>query len=246
MQNTRRTGPTAVVGLLAVVTCSSPRDAQVDQLQMRVDSLAITVQAIASSLRASTGRKAPETLRVSAKGVAALGEPSAPVTIVEFSDYQCPFCARHALTTFARLRSEFINHGIVRYIIRDLPLSIHSHAVTLALAARCVAADQPTRYWQFRDSLFTMQRSLAVDSLPRLASAIGVPPENLTRCLEQNRFSRDIARDAEEAQRAGLNATPTFVIGHRIAGDSVEGVVIDGAYPFSDFASAIQHALGKR
>jgi protein-disulfide isomerase len=112
-------------------------------------------------------------VEVSTIGRPTLGRDDAPITIVEFSDYQCPFCARHAATAFSQLKTQYVDTGKVRYVFRDLPAAaIHAQARKAAEAAHC-AGDQGM-YWQMHDTLFANQMRLLPEDLKRHAAAIGL------------------------------------------------------------------------
>src|SRR3546814_18445716 len=117
-----------------------------------------------------------------------LGDPSAPVTIVEFTDFQCPFCGRHATTTLPALRSGDIKAGKVRYIVRDFPISeIHPWAVKAAAAARCAKAQSVAGYWRYHDDLFANQRALADSRFPILAVTAGLDAAGFNACRRRGR-----------------------------------------------------------
>jgi protein-disulfide isomerase len=231
---------------ISLPLASCARDARVAQLERRVDSLAVTVTALVTARQ--RGAEAPalsESLTVSLAGAAVAGDARAPVVIVEFTDYQCPFCGRHFETTLPEIRSRYVNTGKVRYVVRDMPLTdIHRYALGAAKAARCAAAQGAERYWLYHDALFTRQKEIADSLFPRLAREAGLTLTAFNACRTSPQTAALVERDASDGRRAGFNGTPGFVIG-RAAGDSVHGVVIRGAYPFALFQQAIDAALAE-
>lgn len=225
--------------------CGSPATArEVARLARRVDSLAVTVTALNGAM---TGRQAPaaaESLTVLARGAATLGRADAPVTIVEFTDYQCPFCARHAAATLPALRNEYVNRGVVRYVIRDLPLGeIHPFSRTAARAARCAGDQGAAKYWSYHDALFRAQPRFSNTTFGALARTLGLDRPRFAACLASDRFAAAVDSDAAAARVLGFNGTPGFVIGRTAPGPRVTGVVIRGAYPVARFETAIEGAL---
>ncbi len=234
----------AVSIFLPLTACA--RDARVAQLERRVDSLAVTVTALVNARqRAAEAPALSESLTVSLAGAAVAGDPRAPVVIVEFTDYQCPFCGRHFETTLPEIRSRYVNTGKVRYVVRDMPLTdIHRYALGAAKAARCAAAQGAERYWRYHDALFTRQKEIADALFARLARQADLNLTAFNACTASPLTAALVERDASDGRRAGFNGTPGFVIG-RAAGDSVHGVVIRGAYPFALFQQAIDAALAE-
>ena len=167
-----------------------------------------------------------------------LGDPSALVTIVEFSDYQCPFCGRYFEETWPQIQEEFVDTGRVRYVFKDFPLtSIHPPAAKAHEAARC-AGDQET-YWPMHDRLFAAQSEWAESSSPegvmkRFAAELGLDPGEFAACLDGGRWAGAVQEDMAEGERLGVQGTPTFFIG---------GYPLVGAQPFSVMAQAIDAAL---
>ena len=218
-------------------------DAEVRRLRARVDSLAVTVTAMKAAIEnGAGGQGGPDTLTVGATGVAVLGAATAPVTIVEFTDYQCPFCAQHARTTFGSLRAEYVDSGRVRYVVRDLPLPMHPFAEPAARAARCVAQQDAGKYWRFHDAVFEAQPRLSDSTLVGIASGLGLDRGRFESCKASAAVAKLVRRDADEAAQVGLTGTPAFVIGRAVNG-KVTGVVISGAFPLSNFRQAIEGAL---
>jgi protein-disulfide isomerase len=170
-------------------------------------------------------RVAPQPVTISGENAAAtLGDPDAPVTIVEFSDYQCPFCRRHALETLPALRASQIDTGQVYYIFKDLPLeSIHPTARAAAKAARC--GGEQDAYWAMHEALFEAQEDWGSGDLPAtavfsdLAAGLELDRAAFDACMEDGRFDQAIQANIEEAQALGANSTPTFFIdGYPVAG----------------------------
>lgn len=192
---------------------------------------------------ASAVRPAPapdRRVRVAVTDAHALGRPDAPVTLVEFTDLECPFCRQFHLTTFEELKREFIDTGKLRFVTRDLPLEIHKHALGAAHAARC--AGEQDRFWEMRHVLIVNARSLGADRLPNYARDLGLDVERFRACLDAERHGPAIQQDVADARTAGVTGTPTFVLG-RSAPDAIEGVRIVGAQPYATFAARIRELL---
>lgn len=234
-----------VACLLAISACTASRtDREVARLRARLDSFAVTLTAVTKQLQTGSLPVHPESVTVGTRGAAALGRADAPVTIVEFTDYQCPFCARHAAITFQQLRANFIDRGIVRYVIRDLPLVvIHPYAFRGARAARCAGDQSSAAYWTYHDALFAEQEHLADSLFILIAKRMGLDSSRFAHCFSQEAFLKDVQADAASAQGLGFQSTPTFVVGGSSSADSIRGFVISGALPYDVFASAIQATL---
>lgn len=171
---------------------------------------------------------------------ASLGSARAPVVMVEFADYQCPFCRRHAQVVFPELKTAYIDTGKVRYVVRDFPLDIHGEAFRAAEAARCAGAQG--KFWPMRESLGAHLRTLSPDSYPGLAVEIGLAPGPFKACLADHRFAAAIRADIAAARAAGLDRTPSFVIGRPTAG-IVVGRKVVGALSFKAMKTTIDEML---
>lgn len=231
-------------GALLIACNRSPLDARVAKLAARVDSLAIAVTAMKGIIETgSVTAEVPETSMVGSAGASALGSDVAPVTIVEFTDYQCPFCARHARETLPRLNQEYVKRGKVRYVVRDLPLPFHSHAISAAKAARCAGVQGQPEYWRFHDEIFASQSWLADSAFPKIAYKARLDTARFSQCMQSTTAAVAVQKDLQDAEKAGLRETPSFVIGRRSPDGRVRGVVLRGAQPFERFKAAIDRAL---
>ncbi len=169
-----------------------------------------------------------------------LGREDAPVSIIEFTDLQCPYCARHARQTFPRLRSDYIETGKVRYASRDLPLDIHPYALAAAVASRC--AGEQGRFWEYREALFAAQRTLSSEPYLRIAGELGLDVERLDACRRDGRQEANVRDDRAVARASGVRSTPGFVIG-RVVDGQFQGEVMTGAQPYEVFAAKIDALL---
>lgn len=176
-----------------------------------------------------------------------LGDANAPVTIVEFSDYECPFCKRHYDQTYGQLVSNYVDKGKVKIVFRDLPLSFHDPmATTEAIAANC-ARDQggDKAYWTLHDKMFTETTSngtgLTKDQLNQFAGLQGLNVDNFKSCVDSQKFKDEVAKDLADASKAGATGTPSFIIGK--SGPEVSGKLIVGAQPYSAFQAEIDSLL---
>lgn len=149
--------------------------------------------------------------RVSLQGNPRLGSATARIGIVEFGNYQCLYCRDFHRQQFGRLKTEYIDTGVVRFIHMDLPLRIHPQAVPAALAARCAGAQD--RFWDMHDALYANQGRLNQDLYPDLARRMNLDETRFQACFENQVPGRDIARDMVVARGLGFTGTPSFLIG---------------------------------
>jgi protein-disulfide isomerase len=175
----------------------------------------------------------PPRARLHMEGAPMLGSQTAPVTMVEFTDYQCPFCQRFHQQTYAELKKDYIDTGKVRFYSRDLPLDqIHPNATRAAEAARC-AGDQG-QFWQLRDIMSQHPESLDLASLVADASVVKIDPAKFKSCVESRKYKDAVQGDLLEAMKIGADGTPAFVVG-KSTPDGVDGELIVGAQPYSVF-----------
>lgn len=171
-----------------------------------------------------------------------LGRADAPVTIVEFSDYQCPFCQRFFATTLPTIKKEYIETGKVRYVFRDYPIDqIHPQARKAAEAAHC--AGEEDKYWEMHDALFQNATALALPQLTEHARAIGLDGSAFDACVSSGRHAARVERGIADAAAAGVQGTPGFVIGLTKPGSVVEGTPVRGAQPLDTFRQIIDQML---
>jgi protein-disulfide isomerase len=171
------------------------------------------------------------------------GTATAKVAVIEFSDYQCPFCSRYSKDTLPQIATEYIDTGKIKYVFRDLPLSFHKQAFKAAEAAHCAGAQG--KFWEMHDALFQNQNALAPELLAGHAKTIGVDDAKFQQCLDSGKFAADINKDVADAGAAGITGTPAFLVGV-VQPDGRVKVVrkISGARPYADFKAAIDSALG--
>lgn len=172
------------------------------------------------------------------------GARDARVTLVEFTDYQCPFCARHHRDTMPRLLEAYVKTGKLKYVVRDYPLeAIHPAAVKAAEAPHC--ASEAGRYWEMHEQLFAHPRAMAPDDLVLHAEAVGLDSQAFRHCIENGKYSGRVGQGRAEGERAGVRGTPTFFLGlTEPNSDTITAVTtIRGAQPYARFEEAIDKLL---
>lgn len=180
--------------------------------------------------------------KVSVGNAPALGKSGAPVTIVEFSDYQCPYCQRYSAQTFPELKRDYIDTGKVRYVLRDFPLdTIHPDARKAGEAAHC-AGDQG-KYWEMHDALFRNIRMLKSEHLKERAKVLGLDEAAFAACLDQGSHAARVAANHEAGRALGISATPSFFIGRTSPDGTMEATLLRGAQPTANFRKAIDALL---
>jgi len=173
----------------------------------------------------------------------AMGREDAPVTLVEFTDYECSFCRRFELESLPQLKRDYVDTGKVRFVSRNLPLEMHPNAPAAALAAQC-AGDQH-KFWPMHDAM--MQDSatdLGPGALLKYAQKAGLDIPAFESCVKDNKGAAAIQQDVADAGSVGIAGTPSFVIG-KTAKDEIAGARIVGAVPYAVFESAIKELLAK-
>jgi protein-disulfide isomerase len=180
---------------------------------------------------------AKEVTEVSVDNDPMMGDKDAPVTVIEFSDYQCPFCGKFYSNVMPSLIEKYVKTGKVRFVYRDFPLSFHPLAQPAANATEC-AREQggDEMYFKFHDQVFTNQPSLSLENLKKWGKDLGLDTAKFNACIDENRYAKEIEKDAADGQAAGVSGTPaTFV----------NGRLVSGAVPFSVFEKAIEEELAK-
>ena len=197
----------------------------------------------------------PTTAKATVDDDAVLGNEDAPVTIIEFSDYQCPFCRKFWTETFSQIKTQYIDTGKVKLVFRDFPLSsLHPMAQASAEAAECVREKGgDTAYFEYHDKMFSEQNILdsgsasgAVtktvvytnDDLKKWAKDLGY---DISSCLDSGKYKSEVVKDTSAATASGGQGTPYFVI---MKSGENEGAPLSGAYPFSSFQQIIDGYLG--
>jgi protein-disulfide isomerase len=162
-----------------------------------------------------------------------IGEEDAPVIMIEFTDYQCPFCGRFYSQTLGQIKSEYVETGKVKLYIKDFPLdSIHPQARPAANAARCAA--EQDKFWEYHNLLFENQQSLSDVNYKKWAADLGLDEEQFSSCYDDRKYDDAITADFTQGSAAGIRGTPGFII---------NGQIISGAQPFENFKQIIEAAL---
>ena len=175
------------------------------------------------------------------------GDPDAPIRIEEFSDFQCPFCARFYQDTERQLVDAYVATGKVQFVYRSFGLGIGPESEAAAEAAYC-AGDQD-RFWEMHDIIFANQTAENVGDytdrrLRAFAETIGLEMSEFGSCFDSGKYSDQVNQDLRDGQAAGVNATPTFIITYTVGGET-RTRTIAGAHPFTEFQTQIDAALAE-
>lgn len=178
--------------------------------------------------------------RVEIKGYPTLGNARAPVSTVMFTDYECPYCRSFMVETFPQLKKEFIDTGKLKFVMRDMPLEMHSDAQRAAEAIQCV--NEQNLFWPMVERLASINESPSVSVFTQLTDILGGDPARIVECVADGRHTAKVKASVEEAQRLGITGTPTFIIGHE-RGGAVEGERVVGALPFATFQRKVSDMM---
>lgn len=174
-------------------------------------------------------------VEVSSDDDAVKGNANAKVTIVEFSDFECPFCGKFYEETYPLILKNYVDTGKVKIVFRDFPLtSIHPNAQKAAEATECAA--EQGKFWEMHDKLFENQDSLSVDDLKKYAADLKLNTATFNSCLDSGKMTAEVEKDAQEGMSYGVTGTPAFFINGRL---------VSGAQEFSAFEAIIDEELAK-
>jgi len=169
---------------------------------------------------------------ISPEGEPLLGNPEVSLTMIEYTDFQCPFCARHANTTFFQIKKEYVDTGKLKIVFKNFPLPFYPFAQKAAEASECVL--EQGKFWQYKEILFKNQEALSIKDLKKYARDLGLDIEKFNDCLDSGKFEKEVKEDSDEGREAEVSGTPTFF---------VKGEKIVGAQPFSEFQKVIEEKL---
>ena len=247
------------LGLLALVLLVAPpawsQPAPPDDLKKEIDALSQAVKAMQRDLqeiKALLQGRAPaapaptptENVVLDLRDNPARGERTATLTLVEFSDYQCPFCSRHVRDAAQQIDRDYVASGKVRHVFLDYPLeSMHPLAFKAAEAAYC--AGEQGKYWEMHDRLFANQQSL--EPWAAHAEAVGLDAAKFDGCLKSERPAADVRRDMAEAQKVGVTGTPSFFLAYTDPKSSKVKTLarLTGAQPYAAFKAQLDRLLAE-
>ena len=189
----------------------------------------------------------PQTVLVSSDDDPMMGNPNAQITIIEFSDFQCPFCKRFHSDTLPLIQTNYIDTGQVRFVYRDFPIqSTHPNAMPAALAAEC--ADDQGKFWPYHDIIFQnqgqwkdLELTQAVNLFKQYAGELQLNGDEFATCLDSGKYLDEVNNDYQDGQKYGIEGTPGFFIGN----DKLGYTKISGAKPYQSFQAVLDEALAK-
>jgi protein-disulfide isomerase len=225
-------------------------NAQIKTLQQGQTDLGRQVNEIKALLVSTTKSKATTTSgNRDLKGIPidigdnpVMGNAKAKLVMIEYSDYQCPYCARHAVQVLPKIKENFVDTGKIQYAFVDFPLErIHKDAINAARAANC--AGEQDNYWDMYSVLFANRKNLK--PLSSFAASIGLDTDRFDACLAQPSGSTEVRNDMSSASRIGVSTTPSFVFALRDeANGTLKGMrFVRGALSFERFQTEIEQLL---
>jgi protein-disulfide isomerase len=244
----------AFVGSLAAsMACAQAKPADLAALHKEVEALRKSQEAMARDvadikkiLEALQGPPpvGPVEGRVDTLGAPERGNARATVAIVEFSDYQCPFCKRHVDSTLPLIEKNYIANGKVRYVFMDYPLeAIHPLAFKAAEASHCAAEQK--QFWPMHDRLFAHQDKLKPDQLMAHATALGLNSAAFGTCLASGKYAARIKASLAQGEKFGISGTPAIVLGRNRDGSIEATRMIVGALPFEVIREEVDKLLAE-
>ena len=184
-------------------------------------------------------------LKISTDNDPVIGKLDAPITIIEFSDFQCPFCAKFHIDTLPSIMNEYIKNGQVKLVFRDFPIqSIHPNALPASVAAEC--ANEQKKFKEMHDVLFEKQNEWSnkniesvMNTFSQYASDLGLEEKAFDSCLKNGKYIEEIQKDLDDGRTYGISGTPGFFIGN----DQIGFIELKGAQPFENFKKVIDNQL---
>jgi protein-disulfide isomerase len=205
---------------------------------------AATILMLSTGTAGFAGQAAPLNFDLQLAGAATKGRADAPLVILEFSDFECPFCGRFSRGIYFQIQREYVDTGKVRYVYRHLPIErIHPNAMKAAEAAQCALAQG--KFWEMHDRLFANQKALALPNLIAYAQVLGLNPTTFQQCLAGQTTAR-VRQDLAEGLKAGITGTPAFFIGTVTKEGKLKVLhKLIGAKPYATFKATLDSLVAQ-
>ena len=227
--------------MLTAPACAQSQD--VEALRREVEALKLQQAQLMEEVRRLQQAMGVRSAALSLGTAPSRGNPNAPLVLVEFSDYECPFCIRHFTQTMPELEREYIATGKLRYVFMDFPIDqLHPAAMKAHEAARC--AGEQGKFWEMHQRLFSPAGTHGPDRLKTLASELGVNRAAFDSCLDSGRMQAPIRASVDRATQLGADGTPQMYLGVVDANGAFRIIrSIRGAVPFAQFKQVIDALL---
>jgi protein-disulfide isomerase len=234
-----------VVGLALVTGAGCASRSDVEQLKKEVESLKAAQAQLAKQVGgARQPQPRPMPASIDMTGAPFKGSATSTVALVEFSDYECPYCIRHFTQVMPEIQRNYIDSNKIRYMFRDFPIDeLHPQSIRAHVAAHC--AVEQGKFWDMHNRLFTKAGSHTPDELSARANEIGLNPSAFAACVAADKYSASIRQSTGFAMSLGASGTPFFVVGKfdPKTNQLTPIKTIPGAYPFTQFQQYIDAAL---
>jgi protein-disulfide isomerase len=215
-----------------------------EQQKQILSSLNDIKQLLAAAMRPAPQPPEPPSA-LATKDESFRGASDASVAIIEYADFECPYCGQYEHDIYPQISKDYIQTGKVKYFYRDMPLPMHPHAMIAARAARC--AGEQGKFWEMHDSLFAKQNLLRDVDMPSRAQELGLDAGKFSECLSSDRYTHELKRSANEGQKMGIDGTPGFFIGTAGPDGKITNLkMLLGTRPYNDFKSAIEDTLAAK
>ena len=238
--------PAVVLFSLMLSAPACAQSQEVETLRREVEALKLQVAQMTEELRRLQQAMGVRPTALSLGTAPSRGRADAPLVLVEFSDYECPFCIRHFQQTMPELDREYISTGKLRYVFMDYPIDqLHPAALKAHEAARC--GGEQGKFWEMHQRLFTPAGSHGVDRLKALASEVGIDRGKFDTCLDSGRMQGPVRASVDTATQLGADGTPQMYLGVADASGSFRIIrSIRGAVPFGQIKQVIDGLLSAR
>jgi protein-disulfide isomerase len=244
----------AALLLLPIPASGQDPSVEVKELKKEIESLKIIqteilkelleIKKLLAARSTASSDTPPREIIIDTEGAPSKGNETARYTLIEFSDYQCPFCSRYVRDTLPLIERDYIKTGKIKYVFRDFPIeSLHPNALLASEAAAC--AREQGKYWEMHDRLFSSPSALNAKDMTTHAQSIGINPASFQQCLDSSKYREPIRKAIDEAAGIGVNGTPTFFVAQSLPNSSKVKVIraLRGAPAYANFKEVLDALL---
>lgn len=238
--------PAVAAMALALAAPACAQSQEVETLRRELEALKLQQAQLAEELRRLQQAMGVRSAALSLGTAPSRGRADAPLVLVEFSDYECPFCIRHFTQTMPELEREYISTGKLRYVFMDFPIDqLHPAALKAHEAARC--SGEQGKFWDLHQRLFSPAGTHGESRLKQLASEVGLDRAKFDACLDSGRMQAPVRESVDRATQLGADGTPQMYLGVADASGSFRIIrSIRGAVPFAQMKQVIDALLAPR